>query len=108
MKTKKQIYEEKQKEVNKIVLEAIEDFNSREHNLKDSYRLRTCSAWVYEYDDCRVLCSYNTIIAYIDFATGNMYDFLRYVYGYTSTSSQHLSKFAHDYGAQRIYSYREV
>ena len=106
--TKASIYREKQKEENEIVLKAIDDFNAKEHKFVELHRLRSCTAWVYEYEDCRVLLSYKTQIAHIDLKTGNMYDYLRYVYGYTSTSSQHLSKFAHDCGAQKRYIYREV
>ena len=106
--TKKEQYRIAQLEENEIVMKAIEEFNSKEHKFVNSHRLRNCTAWVYEYEDCRVLRSYNTIIAHIDFATGNMYDYLRYVYGFTSTSSQHLSKFAHDCGAQHRYSWRYV
>ena len=106
--TKAYAYRQAQREENEIVLKAIDDFNAKDHKYVDSHRLRSCSAWVYEYEDCRVLVSYNTIIAHIDLATGIMYDYLRYVYGYTSTSSQHLSKFQHDCGAQRRFTYRYV
>ena len=60
-----------------------------------------------------VLCSYCTIVAVIDTHTDTLYDFLRYVYGYTSTSAQHISKFNQDYGmgkwgcTNRL-TYREV
>ena len=52
-------------------------------------------------------------MAAIDVRTDTLYDFLRYVYGYTSTSAQHISKFSKDYGmgkwgcANRL-TYREV
>ena len=45
-----------------------------------------------------VLCSYCTIGAIIDTRTDTLYDFLRYVYGYTATSAQHSAKFDKDYG----------
>ena len=63
-------------------------------------RLRNCKAMVYAFDTEKgrvyVLKSYNTIVAMIDEA-GVCYDFLRYVYGYTATSAQHISKFFKDY-----------
>ena len=87
---------------NKKILSIINELNSEIDDGKAHYleRLRTCSAWVYQSENFRYLRSYNTIIACIDFRTGIGYDFLRLVYGYTSTSSQHISKFMHDYGAQ--------
>lgn len=62
-------------------------------------RLRTCSAYVCTTNNFYVLKSYNTIIAVIDRNTDTCYDFLRKVYGYTSTSAQHITKFKRDYGA---------
>lgn len=62
-------------------------------------RLRTCSAEVYKVGTFWALRSYNTTIAIIDAETDTLYDFLRLVYGYTSTSAQHIAKFRHDYGA---------
>ena len=64
----------------------------------ESSRLRTCTATVYKVGDFWALRSYNTTIAIIDTTTDTLYDFLRMVYGYTSTSAQHISKFSKDYG----------
>lgn len=61
-------------------------------------RLRTCSAKVYETDNYYILQSYRTNVAVIDKRTDTLYDVLRIVYGYTSTSSQHIAKFSRDYG----------
>lgn len=61
-------------------------------------RLRSCSAEVLTTEHYHFLKSYNTIIAFIDKNTDTCYDVLRYVYGYTSTSAQHIAKFRHDYG----------
>lgn len=60
-------------------------------------KLRNCNALVLETKDYYFLQSYNTIIAFIDKETDTLYDMLRYVYGYTSTSAQHIAKFNHDY-----------
>jgi hypothetical protein len=68
-------------------------------------RLRKCNAKVgYVYDESMkrgyyVLVSYSTIVAVIDTATDSLLDFLRWSYGYTATSAQHIAKFSHDYGA---------
>ena len=46
------------------------------------------------------------MIAAIDKEYGGMFDFLRYAYGYTATSAQHIAKFAADYHATSRYTYR--
>ena len=61
-------------------------------------RLRTCQAMVFEFDDCYILQSYHTPVAGIRKDTLEEFDFLRMVYGYTSTSAQHIAKFFADYG----------
>lgn len=71
-------------------------------------RLRSCSAWVLETEDCYLLKSYNTIVAIMAKNTHYMADGLRYVYGYTATSAQHISKFAKDYGAKEVWTWRAV
>lgn len=62
-----------------------------------SKRLRSCNAWVYETENYFILRSYNTLVACINKNTDTLSDVLRTVYGYTSTSAQHISKFNHDY-----------
>lgn len=71
-------------------------------------QLRSCSATVHTCDEFIVLRSYSTYIAAIDTNTGVCYDFLRLVYGYTSTSAQHTAKFYHDYGATKKLTYYPV
>lgn len=68
-------------------------------------KLRSCSATVFDIVDdstgeilYHALRSYQTIVAFIDPTTDTLYDVLRLVYGYTSTSAQHISKFDKDYG----------
>ena len=71
------------------------------------YRLRSCTAWVYETDNFYILRSYNTYIAAIVKYSGWCGDVLRKVYGYTSTSCQHVAKFVSDYGNRaRVYTWR--
>ena len=75
---------------------AYNDFQS--NAIIESRKLRSCSAVVHETDKYYFLQSYNTIVAFIDKSTGTCYDVLRLVFGYTSTSAQHIAKFRHDYG----------
>lgn len=83
----------------------IANYNLLKHNLQEYQKhnsikfkqLRSCSASVFETDRYYVLKSYSTIVAFIDKQTGELFDILRYVYGYTTTSAKHISKFAHDY-----------
>lgn len=91
---------EMQMEENAIVEKALNAFNDA-HVLAYyciKKRLRYCSATVLICDDYYILRSYNTIVAIIDRKTDTLYDFLRYVYGYTATSAKHISAFRHDYG----------
>ena len=98
---------------NAIVLEALNNLDEAMENNGVKYlsdlkfnRLRTCSAKVARISDYIVLVSYNTMVAFIK--DGILYDVLRYVYGYTSTSAQHIAKFAKDYGARERHTWREV
>ena len=106
--------------INEQVLTLVNDFNTTNNYTGNFKRLRSCSAEVAPVIDAEtgellyyVLRSYNTIVAAIDVRTDTLYDFLRYVYGYTSTSAQHIAKFDKDYGrgkwgcANRV-TYREV
>lgn len=66
-------------------------------------RLRKCAATVkvYMHKDTGVivflLCSFGTIVAAFDTDNRVCYDFLRYVYGYTARSAEHIRKFKSDY-----------
>lgn len=64
-------------------------------------RLRNCKAWVYETENFYILESYTTIVAVIEKGSDILADVLRLVYGYTSTSAQHIAKFRYDYGADK-------
>lgn len=89
-----------QLEINNEVIKAIARYNEEHehHPLGKGTRLRTCKAWVYETPSFYILESYSTFVAIIEKSTDTCYDFLRYVYGYTNTSAQHISKFDKDYG----------
>ena len=106
--------------INEQVLTLVNDFNTTNNYTGNFKRLRSCSAEVAPVIDAEtgellyyVLRSYNTIVAAIDVSNDTLYDFLRYVYGYTATSAQHISKFNQDYGmgkwgcTNRL-TYREV
>ena len=103
--------------INEQVLNALTEFNSDSVSLcTDHWRqLRKCSASVAPAVDKEtgevmyyVLCSYCTIVAVIDTRTGILYDFLRYVYGFTSTTAPHIAKFSCDYACTKHLTYREV
>ena len=59
----------------------------------NSIRLYHCNAYIYYVGRYVILRSYNTIIAVYDGERSILYDGLRYVYGYTATSAQHIAKF---------------
>lgn len=96
-----------QNRINEIVSAEYRKFEEEAQHKGTQYiaRLRSCSAEVWASDSYYILRSYNTIIAIID-SKGNLYDFLRMVYGYTATSAQHISKFARDYGARTRYIFK--
>ena len=106
--------------INEQVVSLVETFNKTNHYTMNWRKLRSCSAEVAPIIDCEtgellyyVLRSYRTIVAAIDVSTDTLYDFLRYVYGYTATSAQHISKFSKDYGngtwgCTHTLTYREV
>lgn len=57
-------------------------------------KLFTCKAEIWEYKGILALVSYGTPIAVYSPSDGELDDCLRVVYGYTSTSAQHISKFS--------------
>lgn len=62
------------------------------NNGKKRCKLYSCNAEIRECIGMIVLVSYGTPIA-VYTRDGSLYDCLRVVYGYTATSSQHISKF---------------
>ena len=59
----------------------------------ETTRLYHCSAKVEVKLNYIHLISYGTLIATYEIQNNSLYDYLRFVYGYTATSSQHISKF---------------
>ena len=95
---------ELQLQENKKVLECLDAVKQETNNymhLGKSVALRSCKAEVYTTPNYYLLRSYGTIVACIARNTGECFDFLRYVYGYTATSAQHIAKFKSDYGFHR-------
>ena len=85
---------------------AMNEYNEYHSEFK---KLRSCSAEFCETKHYYVLRSYNTIVAVIHKANSQCYDALRMVYGYTSTSAQHISKFNYDYGCGlQKFTYRGI
>lgn len=88
---------EKQRLINDICLDSYHAAMDEMAPVCACKRLRSCQAYVIETEHYYILRSYRTFVAVIAKVTDVLYDFLRWVYGYTSTSAQHISKFEKDY-----------
>lgn len=66
-----------------------------------------CQAMTYQTKGYSFLISYNTIVAFIDYS-GNMFDVLRLVYGYTATSTTHINKFRNKFRHVSEHTWRYV
>lgn len=82
---------------NQICVEVFENAMAELTSYCNYKRLHACKAVVFETENYYILQSYRTIVAVIDKHTDTLYDVLRYVYGYTATSAQHIYKFEKDY-----------
>lgn len=88
----------KQHEINNYIIDMIDNhINPEMDGMIYHSRLRTCSAWVYETEHFYILKSYNTFVASYNKESHEFIDFLRYVYGFASTSAQHIAKFHNDF-----------
>ena len=94
--------------INNTVIVAYEKWSLDREPIISSRRLNHCSAYILETANYYVLRSYQTDIAIIDKRTGIMYDFLRFVYGYTATSAQHMAKFERLYEPSARFTYYPV
>lgn len=92
---------------NEVLISLVELKNCNDHAIH-KVRLNKCKAYTLETENYYVLLSYNNFVAFIDKHTGICYDILRLVYGYTSTSAQHIAKFRKAYGAVNTLTYRPV
>lgn len=77
----------------------------KENNSHYGEQLRHCNAKIIKTTNFIFLKSYNTIIAVYDKSNDFVYDLLRYVYGYTHTSAQHIRKFCKYLNTEKIFSY---
>lgn len=91
--------------INNTVITAYKRWSFGREPIISSHRLNHCSAYILETANYYVLRSYQTDIAIIDKRTGIMYDFLRFVYGYTATSAQHIAKFEKLYEPSARFTY---
>lgn len=60
-------------------------------------KFRSCNARIYTTENYVILQSYSTVVAVININMLMGFDVLRYAYGYTATSAQHISKFFNEY-----------
>lgn len=92
---------ELQKQVNKkcydIFYSSLSEFFHAEE--KECTRLNRCQAYVHETPNFYILQSYNTFVACIEKTSDILVDVSRTEYGYTATTSLHISKFSRAYGA---------
>ena len=88
--------------------DAIREFENTPASMFFGKRLRSCTAWVYETSNYYLLKSYDIFICAIEKSTCNVYDALRYVYEYTSTSAYHILTFRHDYNGKKQFTYRPI
>ena len=105
--TKKEI----QKLENQLVEHAWEKakkvWDNASKELYELERLDYCQAWTYQTSGYSFLVSYQTIVAFVDY-NDNMYDVLRLVYGYTSTSAKHIAKFRNKFRHISEHTWRKV
>lgn len=82
-------------EVNAYVENIVNDINAllRTSSPPAWNQLYYCSAEWGVVGDWAILRSYSTVVAAYNVETDELFDFLRLVYGYTSTSAQHIAKF---------------
>lgn len=84
-----------QEKVNEKVLSAYKVFD--ESFYPEHLRpFRSCHAQIGWNDKYIALYSFGTMVCFYERSTGNFFDVLRYVYGYTATSNQHIWKFFRD------------
>ena len=73
-------------------------------------RIRNCKAWAETHinNEKTIIClySYHTLVAIYIPSLNICYDILRYIYGYTATSTQHIWKFIGDYCNDNTIIYR--
>lgn len=94
--------------INNEVLTALVESEIYNEHVMNKVRLNKCKAYILETENYYLLFSYNTFVAFISKRENICYDILRLVYGYTSTSAQHIAKFRKSYGVVDTLTYRPV
>ena len=84
---------------NDIFNRAISELDGMKWSERKYKKFRSCSAETVETENYILLRSYSTYIAALDKRTDTLADVLRTEYGYTSTSAQHVAKFARAFGS---------
>lgn len=99
-----------QPSINQEVLDVLKDVHICIDHFGTSTprKLRTCNAEIRDTCGYTLLYSYGTLVAAYAPDTDTVYDFLRYVYGYTATSTQHITKFTADMHASNTMRYYPV
>lgn len=105
--TKREIQKHENILVENAWLKAKKVWDNTTKRIDEFERLNHCQAKTYQTRGYSFLISYNTIVAFID-DSGNMFDVLRLVYGYTATSSMHINKFRLKFRQNSKHTWREV
>lgn len=105
--TKREIQKQENIIVENAWSKAKKVWNNATNRLDEFERLDYCQAMTYQTRGYSFLISYNTIVAFID-DSGNMYDVLRLIYGYTSTSAKHIAKFRNKFRHVSEHTWRDV
>lgn len=89
-----------QQQINEFIIGEYDDALSYYMECCDKYpdrikwhQLYNCKGCFCDIDRWTFLKSYDTIVAVFDHYHFRLFDVLRYVYGYTATSAQHIAKF---------------
>lgn len=93
---------------NNLVEQFYSNLDVPSEDITGSKQLYKCQARMYFTDYVVLLKSYNTFVAAFDINENTVYDFSRYVYGYTATTAQHVRKFAQYLKALQTITYKEV
>lgn len=99
-KLENQLVEQAWEKAKKVWANALKD-------LGELKRLDYCQAATYQTRGYSFLVSYSTLVAFID-DSENMFDVLRLVYGYTTTSAKHIAKFRNKFSHASEHTWREV
>lgn len=105
--TKREIQKHENIVVENAWLKAKKVWDNAPKRLDEFERLNYCQAKTYQTRGYSFLISYNTIVAFID-DSGNMFDVLRFVYGYTATSVMHIARFRNKFRHVSEHTWRYV